>query len=193
MSELFNTISDYIHIFIENLGVWGPLLGCLLIVVESILPVLPIFVFITLNFLAFGNIVGFLISWLCTVLGCFISFMIFRDGVQTWFEKRLRNKSAVDKIMNVIDKLKFEHLVLLLTVPFVPAFAINIAAGLSKIKLKKYVTALFIGKAFFVYFWGFVGTGLLESLTNPSSLIKVLIIIIIAYILSRLISKKVKN
>ncbi|MBQ9834171.1 MAG: TVP38/TMEM64 family protein [Bacilli bacterium] len=193
MSELFNTISDYINIFIENLGVWGPLLGCLLIVVESILPVLPIFVFITLNFLAFGNIVGFLISWLCTVLGCFISFMIFRDGVQTWFEKRLRNKSAVDKIMNVIDKLKFEHLVLLLTVPFVPAFAINIAAGLSKMKLKKYVTALFIGKAFFVYFWGFVGTGLLESLTNPSSLIKVLIIIIIAYILSRLISKKVKN
>ena len=60
-------------------------------------------------------------------------------------------------------------------------------------KLKKYVTALFIGKVFFVYFWGFVGTGLLESLTNPSSLIKVLIIIIIAYILSRLISKKVKN
>lgn len=193
MSELFNTISDYINIFIENLGVWGPLLGCLLIVVESILPVLPIFVFITLNFLVFGNIIGFLISWLCTVLGCFISFMIFRDGVQTWFEKRLRNKSAVDKIMNVIDKLKFEHLVLLLTVPFVPAFAINIAAGLSKMKLKKYVTALFIGKAFFVYFWGFVGTGLLESLTNPSSLIKVLIIIIIAYILSRLISKKVKN
>ena len=193
MSELFNTISDYINIFIENLGVWGPLLGCLLIVVESILPVLPIFVFITLNFLAFGNIVGFLISWLCTVLGCFISFMLFRDGVQTWFEKRLRNKSAVDKIMDVIDKLKFEHLVLLLTVPFVPAFAINIAAGLSKMKLKKYVTALFIGKVFFVYFWGFVGTGLLESLTNPSSLIKVLIIIIIAYILSRLISKKVKN
>ena len=193
MSELFNTISDYINIFIENLGVWGPLLGCLLIVVESILPVLPTFVFITLNFLAFGNIIGFLISWLCTVLGCFISFMIFRDGVQTWFEKRLRNKSAVDKIMNVIDKLKFEHLVLLLTVPFVPAFAINIAAGLSKMKLKKYVTALFIGKAFFVYFWGFVGTGLLESLTNPSSLIKVLIIIIIAYVLSRLISKKVKN
>ena len=193
MSELFNTISEYINIFIENLGVWGPLLGCLLIVVESILPILPIFVFITLNFMAFGNFVGFLISWLCTVLGCFISFMIFRDGVQTLFEKRLRNKSAVDKIMNVIDKLKFEHLVLLLTVPFVPAFAINIAAGLSKMKLKKYVTALFIGKAFFVYFWGFVGTGLLESLTNPSSLIKVLIIIIIAYILSRLISKKVKN
>lgn len=193
MSELFNTISDYINIFIESLGVWGPLLGCLLIVVESILPILPIFVFITLNFLVFGNIIGFLISWLCTVLGCFISFMIFRDGVQNWFEKRLRNKSAVDKIMNVIDKLKFEHLVLLLTVPFVPAFAINIAAGLSKMKLKKYVTALFIGKAFFVYFWGFVGTGLLESLTNPSSLIKVLIIIIIAYILSRLISKKVKN
>lgn len=193
MNELFSTINEYVNIFVENLGLWGPFLGCLFIIIESIIPILPLSIFITLNFLAFGNIFGFIISYLCTVIGCMISFVIFRDGVQTLFERRLRNKSAVDKIMNVIDKLKFEHLVLLITVPFLPAFAINIAAGLSKMNLKKYLSALFIGKAFFVYFWGFVGTGILESLTNPGYLVKVVLIIVVAYILSRFMSKKVKN
>ena len=192
MNDLFRMINDYINIFLENMGNWGPLIGCLLIVLESILPILPLFVFITLNFLTFGKIIGFLISWICTILGCFLSFMIFRSGMKDFFEKRLRNKSTIDKIMNVIDKIKFENLVLILTVPFTPAFAVNIAAGLSKMPVKKYLLALIISKIFLVYFWGFVGTGLVESLTNPQALFKVIFIVLVSYIASKIISKKIK-
>lgn len=192
MNDLFRMINDYINIFLENMGNWGPLIGCLLIVLESILPILPLFVFITLNFLTFGKIIGFLISWICTILGCFLSFMIFRSGMKDFFEKRLRNKTTIDKIMNVIDKIKFENLVLILTVPFTPAFAVNIAAGLSKMPVKKYLLALIISKIFLVYFWGFVGTGLVESLTNPQALFKVIFIVLVSYIASKIISKKIK-
>lgn len=192
MNDLFRMINDYINIFLENMGNWGPLIGCLLIVLESMLPILPLFVFITLNFLTFGKITGFLISWICTILGCFLSFMIFRSGMKDFFEKRLRNKSTIDKIMNVIDKIKFENLVLILTVPFTPAFAVNIAAGLSKMPVKKYLLALIISKIFLVYFWGFVGTGLVESLTNPQALFKVIFIVLVSYIASKIISKKIK-
>ena len=55
-------ILNNIDIFIENvlnaLGVFGPIFGCVLIIVESILPILPLSVFVTLNFYAFGNILG---------------------------------------------------------------------------------------------------------------------------------------
>lgn len=192
MNDLFRMINDYINVFLENMGNWGLLIGCLLIVLESILPILPLFVFITLNFLTFGKIIGFLISWICTILGCFLSFMIFRSGMKDFFEKRLRNKTTIDKIMNVIDKIKFENLVLILTVPFTPAFAVNIAAGLSKMPVKKYLLALIISKIFLVYFWGFVGTGLVESLTNPQALFKVIFIVLVSYIASKIISKKIK-
>ena len=47
-----------------------------------------------------------------------------------------------------------------------------------------------IGKAFLVYFWGFVGVSLVESLKHPEYLVKVVILIVIAYIISKIISKK---
>ena len=188
--NLLNVLSEYIDSFLTNMGLLGPVIGSLLIIVESILPILPLFVFITLNFLKFGPIVGFAISWLCTVLGCYFSFLMFRNGIQTKFEKRLRNKEGVDKVMKVVDNIKFENLVTLLAIPFTPAFAVNIAAGLSKMDKLKYLNALLVGKIFLVFFWGYVGTSLIESITHPLVLIKIFVIIIIAYIVSKLLAKK---
>ncbi len=192
MMNLLELLNDYIDAFLANMGILGPIIGSLLIVVESILPILPLFVFITLNFLKFGPIIGFIISWLCTVLGCYLSFLMFRNGVQGWFENKLRNKNGVDKVMKVVDRIKFENLVTLLAIPFTPAFAVNIAAGLSKMDKIKYLKALLIGKLFLVFFWGYVGTSLIESIKHPLALIKIFVIIGIAYIVSRLLNKKLK-
>ena len=190
MGNLLNLLNEYINVFLTNIGILGPIIGSLLIIIESILPILPLFVFITLNFLKFGTIIGFVISWLCTVLGCYLSFLMFRNGIQTKFEEKLRCKQGVDKIMKSVDKLKFESMVLLLAIPFTPAFAVNIAAGLSKMDRIKYLYALFLGKIFLVFFWGFVGTSLFESIKHPMALIKIFVIMIIAYVVSRVFSKK---
>ena len=189
---MMNLLNEYIDTFLNNIGILGPIIGSLLIIVESILPILPLFVFITLNFLKFGVIIGFIISWICTVLGCYLSFLMFRNGVQGWFENKLRNKNGVDKVMKIVDKIKFENLVTLIAIPFTPAFAVNIAAGLSKMDKIKYLKALLIGKLFLVFFWGYVGTNLVESIKHPLVLIKIFVIIGIAYIVSRLLNKKIK-
>ena len=60
MHELFNSLYDIIMNFIDSMGLYGPLFGCLLIVLESIIAILPLFVFITMNFIAFGKIIGFI-------------------------------------------------------------------------------------------------------------------------------------
>ena len=192
MRDLLSLFNEYIDTFLTNIGILGPIIGSLLIVVESILPILPLFVFITLNFLKFGPVIGFIISWICTVLGCFLSFLMFRNGIQTKFEEKLRCKPGVDKVMNVVDKMKFESLVSLLAIPFTPAFAVNIAAGLSKMDKVKYLYALLLGKIFLVFFWGYVGTSLVESITNPLALVKIFAIILVAYIASKIFNKKFK-
>ena len=66
--------------FIENAGSVGALIGCMFILVESIFPILPLMVFITINFLVFGNIIGFFMSWFFTIIGCIISYFIFKKG-----------------------------------------------------------------------------------------------------------------
>ena len=190
MLEFMNNIDNLINQFLLNIGIFGPILGCICILFESILPILPLFVFITINFLVFGNIIGFIISWLFTVLGCLLAFYIFRKKIKNWFDHKIENNEQFKKIMKMIDKIKMEQLAVIIAVPFTPAFMINIAAGLSKIPVKKFVVALCIGKIFLVLFWGFVGTSLIQSLTHPIALIKVLILLFIAYIVSKIISKK---
>ena len=77
----------------------------------------------------------------------------------------------------------------ILAVPFTPAFAVNIGAGLSNIKPRKYLLALIIGKIPIVYFWGFIGKSLLESITDPYTIAQILGMLIIAYLVSKLVNK----
>lgn len=190
MMEFITNLDSLINTFLLNIGIYGPILGCLCILMESIFPILPLFVFITINFLVFGNIVGFIISWIFTVLGCLMSFFLFRKKIKNWFENKTKDSKKLKKIMNVVNKVKLEQLTAIIAVPFTPAFLVNIAAGLSKMSLKKFLIALCIGKIFLVLFWGFVGTSLVQSLTHPVALIKVVVLVFLAFVVSKIINKK---
>lgn len=92
--------------------------------------------------------------------------------------------------MNVFDRLSFSQLVILIAIPFTPAFAVNIVAGLSKIKFKKYLAAIMIGKISLVIFWGYIGTGLIESFKNPTILLYIVIMLVGAYFASIYVGKR---
>lgn len=183
-------LNEFIINLIDSLGVFGPLLACFLIVLESMIPILPLFVFISVNFIAFGKFLGLLISYGCTVIGCLLSFCLCRYVFRDFFERKFRKNIKVNKLMTRFDNIKFRNLVLLIAIPFTPAFLINIAAGLSKISFKKYLYSILTGKIFLVFFWGFVGTSLIESLKDPKKLISTLLIIGAAYLVSIFVSKK---
>lgn len=190
MMEFVTNLDNLINTFLLNIGIYGPILGCFCILMESIFPILPLFVFITINFLVFGSIVGFIISWIFTVLGCLMSFFLFRKKIKGWFDKKTKNSKQLKRIMTVVNKVKLEQLTAIIAVPFTPAFMVNIAAGLSKMSFKKFLIALCIGKIFLVLFWGFVGTSLVQSLTHPIALLKVVVLVVIAFIVSKMINKK---
>lgn len=191
-------MKELIDAFVSNstniLTSIGPIGGVLLIILESIFPMLPLSVFITLNMLSFGSFFGFVISWLSTIVGCMLSFTLFRH----FFQKKLYRfikKNEQDKfanIMNAISNINFSNLVILIAIPFSPAFLINIAAGLSKIKVEKFFLAIIIGKMVIVYFWGYIGTTLLESLTDITVLFKIGGLLVLAFFISKLVEKKLK-
>lgn len=190
MTGILNTINDFINSMIAYLGVAGPIMGCILIILESILPILPLCVFITLNCMAFGYVAGYIISWIFTCLGCLLSFTIIEKGFKNWFDRKIRSMKGANKIMKVIEKCNVSELAMIVAVPFTPAFLVNIAAGLSKMDVKKFMVGICIGKLFMVYFWAFIGTNLIQSLTNPIIIVKVIFMLIIAYILSKIVTKK---
>lgn len=191
MQQIINEIIEFLKQLVEiNNPFIGVFMGCFVIVLESILPILPLAVFIALNMMVFGNVIGFIMSWLATICGCVLAFTICRKGFSKWVYKKIANKPSMEKLMNKISNIKFTSLVLITAMPFTPAFSVNIAAGLSKISYKKFIAAIFIAKLAVVYFWGFIGTTLLESITDIKVILRIAVLMIIVYMISRIINKK---
>ncbi len=193
---MFSFLKDF-DVVLENalnsLGIFGPILGCFLILVESIMPVLPLAVFITLNFYAFGHLFGFILSYVLTVIGCNIAFILSEKILKNRMDYLVK-KYDKNKIVGWIDKfsnIKFNHLVLLMAFPFTPAFLVNYISGATQMEHKKFFLASIIGKPFMVYFWGYIGVTLIESLKHPILLLKIGIIMVVAYIISAIVNKKI--
>ncbi|MCI5967569.1 MAG: VTT domain-containing protein [Tenericutes bacterium] len=191
MKELIDAFVSNSTTILTNIG---PIGGVFLIILESIFPMLPLSVFITLNMISFGSFFGFIISWLSTIIGCMLSFTLFRHFFQKKLYRFIKKKEQ-DKFadtMKAISNINFSNLVMLIAIPFSPAFLINIAGGLSKIKTEKFFLAIMIGKIVIVYFWGYIGTTLLESLTNIMVLFKIGGLLVLAFFISKLVEKKLK-
>ncbi|NLC47991.1 MAG: TVP38/TMEM64 family protein [Tenericutes bacterium] len=188
MIELFYSTVD----FIETSGYLGSLLACLLITVESIVPILPLILFVTINFLIYGKILGFILSWIFTVLGCCISFYIFKYGFGDKFDNLTANKEKINKYKKSFKNISFINLTILIAIPYTPAFIVNIAAGLTKMEFKKYFFALLIGKISLIYYMGYVGTSLIDSVHNPVILFKIAFLLLFTYIISTIINKVLK-
>ena len=196
--EWLNQFENVLMEFLSYMGVLAPIFCCLLVFLEGIFAFLPLFAFVTINILSLsslfgtfiGTLLGLVLSWIFTILGSFTTFMLFRKIFSNSFRNRIKKKKRTNKFMGIIDDLKYSHLVLIISIPFSPSFFINLSAGLSKINAKKYFCSLIIGKFAQMLFLSFVGVSLVECLTEPIALIKVVVILVAGYILSLIVNKK---
>ncbi len=182
--ERLQSIIDYCTELLTHGGIF---FGVFLVFLECFIPMLPLSIFVAFNVEAFGFFIGSIISWMGTCIGsilCYVIFYHLGDKVQYWsfFQK------IVQKI-HIFQKISFTHLVLILTLPFTPSFAINILSGVSKVSIEKFLLSLLIGKMFTIVFWGYIGISLFHSLTDIRSLIYIGFTLIIAYLISKGISK----
>lgn len=191
MQQIINDVIEYLKELVLNNNIAISLFfGMAVIILESMIPILPLALFIALNMIVFGNFVGFIISWIATIIGCSLSFFIFRKGLSKKLYKNIENKPKTYKLMNIISNISFSKLVIIMAIPFTPAFSVNIGAGLSKIKYKKFLIACIIAKISIVYFWGFVGTTFVESISDITVIFKLVIILLIAFMLSKFVINK---
>ena len=190
MDTINVVINDLVN-YLESVGVVG---GFFLVILESIFPILPLAVFIGMNILAFGNVVGFIVSYIATITGCMASFCLFKFTLNNFVYRVLnqKTKTKIDKLMIKLRNIDFNALVIIHAMPFTPSFLINIAGGLSGMNSKKYFISLLIGKLSIIYFWGYVGKNILSAIKEPIVLLKMLGLVVIAYLISIIIEKIIK-
>ena len=187
-----NTIQYLIDTFTRLISNGGFLAGFFIVFLECFIPALPLSVFVALNVNAFGFVVGVLLSWSATCLGGFLCYTLFYQLEDKLLEKIFHKERAI-KIRSKVEKFQkipFSFLVLLITLPFTPSSLVNILSGLSKMPRNKYIISLFIGKLFMILFWGYVGLKVLGDITDIKSLIFIGIGLVISYIISKIVNKK---
>lgn len=192
METISNYVVSFLNYYVANVNIVSSFfLGIFIIILESILPMLPLGLFVAFNVVIFGNVLGFFMSWGATLIGCSLSFFIFRK-IRKKIDNYIERKPKFKNVMENINKISFSNLVIIMAFPFTPAFSINIGAGLSNITYKKFIMAASIAKVSIVYFWGYIGSTFIESMTDPGVLIKLGIIFLIAFLLSKFVTKKFK-
>ena len=175
---------------IDMLEKFGFVSGFFLIVLESIVPVLPLGLFVGFNFSAYGMVPWFVLSYLSTIVGCILAYYLSDKLFGMYVKKKMDELVQFKKIVLMLKKIELPKLVLIMALPFSPAFAINIACGVTNVNFKKFFVALLISKVSIIYFWGFIGTSLIESLVDITVLIKVIVMLLIAFIISKFVMKK---
>lgn len=188
MEELTNIILN----FIQNSGLLGVVLSCFILSIESIVPIIPLLVFISINFIILGPVFGFILSWIFTVLGSLFSYYLFRKKLSKKFINYTKDNETVQRYIHILRNLSTGKILLIVALPFTPAFAVNIAAGILKIDFKKYLTAILFGKISLVIYSAYIGTSFIEGLSNPMILVNLAILILLIYLLFLIVKKSLK-
>ena len=87
MSEFLTPIISQI---IELLKQYGFLSGCFIIILESMIPILPLGVFVAFNFSAFGIFLGFILSYVSTIIGCIIAYFLSNKMLGIYINKKTK-------------------------------------------------------------------------------------------------------
>lgn len=196
--EIMSQLSEWLEEFLTNAGIWAPVFSTILVFLEGILAFLPLVLFVTVNVKSlniligapWGTILGCFISWIFSVLGGYCTFLLCRKGFQRFFLKHFKKDGIIRKFVDFVGEAKFSFIVLFMSCAFTPSFFMNVGAGLSHMGKRKYFLILLIGKLFCVCFLAYVGTGLIDCLTNPMKLIEMGIMLTISYFFSKFVGKR---
>lgn len=191
--DSLNIINNFITYSTNLILNGGLVIGIILIILESFLPILPLGVIVALITNAYGLFFGIIVSWISNCIGCYLVYSVFSNITEKLYNKILSKKikEKVNLGIKKFNKISLPTLAAIIALPFTPSFLINILSGVSRINKKKYLVALTIGKIFMISFWAYIGKSFIESMSDLKTIITILVMLLMTYIISKIVSKKI--
>lgn len=173
---------DDIQGFLDRYSDLGPLPGILLPLLESLLPFLPLVVFVVANASAYGMWLGFLLSWVGACSGAMLVFLLARRFGSRFGERIRGRMPKTDRFFSWIERKGFTPIFILSCFPFSPSALVNIASGMSKIPLHTFFIAIALGKAVMIFTLSFLGHDLRALVDHPWRLAAAGLILIVLWL-----------
>ena len=184
---------DFIFELLDKYESLGPLPGILLPLIESLLPFLPLVVFVFANAAAYGLFLGFLYSWIGASVGSILVFLIIRKLGDKRLFKAVRKNKQVKKVTAWLERHGFGPLFLLICFPFSPSAVINVVAGLSKVSTQQFILAVILGKSVMIFSIAYIGSSVFEFAKNPVKTIMVGVGIVLFWLTGKYVEKRLQK
>jgi uncharacterized membrane protein YdjX (TVP38/TMEM64 family) len=141
--------------WIEELGVWGPVLYILLYMVFTVCLV-PGSAMTLGAGAAFGVVSGTILGSVAATLGATSAFLVSRYCTRGWVERRIRGRPVYAAIDEAVARDGWRIVLLTRLSPVFPFPILNYAFGLTHVSLRDYVLASWVGmlpsSALYAYF-----------------------------------------
>jgi uncharacterized membrane protein YdjX (TVP38/TMEM64 family) len=157
----------------------------LLMSIQNLFTVIPIVGIIVINIALFGFIYGYVWSLATSIAGGLMAFIVYRYWFQSLLIKKVK-KSYIDRL----EQNGFFFVFLMRVIPFIPSSVINLASGVSSIKLVHFLAATLLGNALYLLLLSFIANGLLAAAIEGYLLIALLLAFIPSLYLSRNLKRK---
>lgn len=187
--KLLGSLEFWIQ-FIETFRDFGPVAPIFLAMIESLIPALPLVAIVTFNITAYGTVLGFLYSWIGSMLGCFLVFSFFRFVVKKYLSKWIAHHHAIQKGLAWVAKVNYKVLFIIALFPFTPSSFLNIVFGLSDFDIQLYFKTLMLAKIGMIFSLSLFGSSVVLSFENPLYIIVAILILLLLYLLSKYFTKK---
>lgn len=181
---------EQIQALLEKYSSLGPLPGIALPAIEAWLPFLPLFIIVACNASAYGLWLGFLYSWLGTVLGNVLVFLLARRFGRRVHHYLSRKYPKADHFFGWIERKGFTPLFLLFCFPFTPSVFVNLASGVSAVPKRIFIAAAMLGKAVMVFMMSFVGHDWQSFLTQPWRILLLAVGLFLIWLVGKWVEKR---
>lgn len=177
--EKLATVTDLVN-YIRSFAVMAPLVSFIVTLLQAIFPFIPFFVLCGANGIVFGFWLGVLITWIGSLTGATIKFFTARKLGYNWVAGRCK-EGWLSQVEKISGPRGFMVIMLLRLMPYVPAPAVNILAGVSSIRYSIFLAASAIGKLPLIILYTYAGYSLVNSKQYMHAVYVVIAIFIILY------------
>lgn len=184
---------DYVLQMLEQYRALGPLPGILLPLIESMIPILPLWVFVTANAMVYGLWFGFLYSWIGEVLGSLIVFFFIRKVSNVRFIQALTERPKIQSMLRWVRERGFGMLFIFLSFPFTPSALVNFVAGLSNMNPRVFLIAVVLGKMVMIFIISTIGHNIFSLIREPLKLLGVTFLIFVLWLGGKWLERYLKR
>jgi uncharacterized membrane protein YdjX (TVP38/TMEM64 family) len=152
-----------------------------LMLIQNSVPIAPLLLLVSINVTVLDFTFGFFWSWIASLAGASLAFLMSRYWFQDLFMKYVNNK-----VKRKIEEKGFWYVFLGRVIPVVPTSIINIAAGGSTIRFATYFYATLLGNLIFIFLIALASIGLLTVEWEYAATVTIIVLVAAIYLFLRL-------